>query len=70
VCSENRVIDIIGGLHLLTPFPSLLKKTGEYLRHLKLQALDACHCTSLSSKITLAGYCPVQEVGTGIQLEG
>ncbi|MGA2914368.1 MAG: MBL fold metallo-hydrolase [Methanoregula sp.] len=69
VCSENRVIDIIGGLHLLTPSPSRLKKTGEYLRHLKLQALHACHCTSLSSKIALAGYCPVQEVGTGMKLE-
>ncbi|MCX6684375.1 MAG: MBL fold metallo-hydrolase [Methanoregula sp.] len=69
VCGEHRVIDIIGGLHLLTPSPSRLKKTGEYLQHLQLQSLHACHCTSLSSKIALAGYCPVQEVGTGMKLE-
>jgi 7,8-dihydropterin-6-yl-methyl-4-(beta-D-ribofuranosyl)aminobenzene 5'-phosphate synthase len=69
VCGEHRVIDIIGGLHLLTPSPSRLKKTGEYIQHLHLKALHACHCTSLSSKIALAEYCPVQEVGTGMKLE-
>jgi 7,8-dihydropterin-6-yl-methyl-4-(beta-D-ribofuranosyl)aminobenzene 5'-phosphate synthase len=69
VCGERRVIDIIGGLHLLSPEPSRLKKTAEYLRALQLKSLHACHCTSLSSKIVLAGYCPVQEVGSGMKLE-
>jgi 7,8-dihydropterin-6-yl-methyl-4-(beta-D-ribofuranosyl)aminobenzene 5'-phosphate synthase len=69
VCSENRVIDIIGGLHLLTPPSSRLKKTGAYLRDLHLEDLHAYHCTSLSSKIVLAGYCPVREVATGMKLE-
>ena len=69
VCGKNRVIDIIGGLHLLSPDPSRLKKTAEYLRDLQLKSLHACHCTSLSSKIVLAGYCPVQEVGAGMKLE-
>ena len=69
VCGEQRVIDIIGGLHLLKPSTVRLKKTGEYLRNLQLKSLHACHCTSLSSKIVLAGYCPVQEVGAGLKLE-
>ena len=69
VCGEDRVIGIIGGLHLLKPSSVRLKKTGEYLQHLRLQSLHACHCTSLSSKIALFGYCPVQEVGTGMKLE-
>jgi 7,8-dihydropterin-6-yl-methyl-4-(beta-D-ribofuranosyl)aminobenzene 5'-phosphate synthase len=69
VCGEHRIIDIIGGLHLLLPDPSRLKKTAEYLRDLHLKSLHACHCTSLPSKIVLAGYCPVQEVGTGMKLE-
>ena len=69
VCGEHQVVDIIGGLHLLSPEPSRLKKTAEYLRHLQLKSLHACHCTSLLSKIVLAGYCPVQEVGTGMKLE-
>jgi 7,8-dihydropterin-6-yl-methyl-4-(beta-D-ribofuranosyl)aminobenzene 5'-phosphate synthase len=69
VCCETRVIGIIGGLHLLAPSPSRLKGTGEYLRDLRLQSLHACHCTSLSAKIALAGYCPVQEVGIGMKLK-
>jgi len=69
VCGDRRVAAIIGGLHLLTPSATRLTKTGEYLQHLQLQALHACHCTSLSSKIALAGYCPLQEVGSGIKLE-
>ncbi|MCE5298724.1 MAG: MBL fold metallo-hydrolase [Methanoregulaceae archaeon] len=69
VCSEQRVVAIIGGLHLLTPTHSRLKETGEYLQQLQMQALYACHCTSLSSKIALAGYCPVKEVGVGMKVE-
>lgn len=69
VCGEPQIVDIIGGLHLLTPGLLRMKKTGEYLQDLHLNALHACHCTSLSAKIALAGYCPVQEVGTGMQLE-
>ena len=34
VCGEQRVTAIIGGLHLLTPSPSRLTKTGEYLQSL------------------------------------
>jgi len=69
VCSEGRVFGIIGGLHLLIPSPHHLQETGEYLQQLHLQALYACHCTSLSSKIALARYCPVQEAGVGLQRE-
>jgi 7,8-dihydropterin-6-yl-methyl-4-(beta-D-ribofuranosyl)aminobenzene 5'-phosphate synthase len=67
VCGENRVVGIIGGLHLIRPRPRRLKMTGEYLRKLQLSALHACHCTSLAAKITLAGYSPLQEVGVGMK---
>jgi 7,8-dihydropterin-6-yl-methyl-4-(beta-D-ribofuranosyl)aminobenzene 5'-phosphate synthase len=69
VYGEDRVVDIIGGFHLLTPDPLRLKKTGNYLRDLQLKALHACHCTSLSSKISLATSCPLAEVGVGMHLE-
>jgi 7,8-dihydropterin-6-yl-methyl-4-(beta-D-ribofuranosyl)aminobenzene 5'-phosphate synthase len=69
VCGESRVIDIIGGLHLLKPSPGQMQGTIAYLREIRLVALHACHCTSLSAKIALAGDCPVQEVGTGMRLE-
>jgi 7,8-dihydropterin-6-yl-methyl-4-(beta-D-ribofuranosyl)aminobenzene 5'-phosphate synthase len=69
VCGENRVVDIIGGLHLLSPKPKQLAKTGKYLNRLHLDALHACHCTSLSSKLILAEYCPMLETGVGMKIE-
>jgi 7,8-dihydropterin-6-yl-methyl-4-(beta-D-ribofuranosyl)aminobenzene 5'-phosphate synthase len=65
VCGDNRVIDIIGGLHLLAPGRRRLDNTGRYLKRLDLTALHACHCTSLSSKIELARGSPLKEVGVG-----
>jgi 7,8-dihydropterin-6-yl-methyl-4-(beta-D-ribofuranosyl)aminobenzene 5'-phosphate synthase len=69
VCGERRVADIIGGLHLLSPTSYQLAKTGKYLNRLHLNALHACHCTSLPAKLALAGYCPLQEVGVGMKFE-
>jgi len=69
VCGDDRVASIIGGLHLLAPSPARLAGTGEYLQALGLQALYACHCTDLASKIALAGYAPVRDVGCGLRLE-
>nr|WP_321352611.1 MBL fold metallo-hydrolase [uncultured Methanoregula sp.] len=66
VCGKKRVADIIGGLHLLSPTPRRLQKTGKYLNRLHPNALHACHCTSLDAKVTLAGYCPMQEAGVGM----
>jgi len=69
VCGERRVADIIGGLHLLSPGPKQLVKTGKYLNRLHLNALHACHCTSLPAKLALADYCPMKEVGVGMKSE-
>jgi 7,8-dihydropterin-6-yl-methyl-4-(beta-D-ribofuranosyl)aminobenzene 5'-phosphate synthase len=66
VCGERRVVDIIGGLHLLSPRPERIKETGTYLRNIDLKALHACHCTSLLAKLALASYCPVREIGVGM----
>jgi len=68
VCGERRVADVIGGLHLITPAPKRLRKTGKYLNRLHLNALHAGHCTSLPAKVALAEYCPVQEVGVGMHI--
>lgn len=68
VCGERRVAGIIGGLHLISPNPKRLAKTGKYLNRLHLDSLHACHCTSLPAKLALAEYCPVQEVGVGTRL--
>ena len=68
VCHEERVVDIIGGLHLITQDQPVLEKTRKYLEGLRLHALYACHCTSLSSKVFLAEKCPVTETGVGMTL--
>lgn len=68
VCGENRVQDIIGGLHLTRPGPRL-DGTVDYLRNLRPAALHACHCTSLGAKLALAGAAPLHECGVGLRLE-
>jgi 7,8-dihydropterin-6-yl-methyl-4-(beta-D-ribofuranosyl)aminobenzene 5'-phosphate synthase len=69
ICAESRVVDIIGGLHLLKPSEEQMQGTIDYLSEIGLAALHACHCTSLASKIALSGYCPVNETGVGMRLK-
>ncbi len=69
VTGTDKVVDIIGGLHLQEPSASQLSGTREYLGSLGLKGLHACHCTDLASKVALAGSLPVREVGSGMRLE-
>jgi len=69
VCGEEKILDIIGGFHLLTPSPEQLEGTCTYLQKIRPAAVHACHCTSLASKIALAGSCPLKETGVGLRLE-
>ena len=68
VTGVQRVIDIIGGFHLLDPPEEQLRETVEFLSGLSLQALHACHCTDLRSKIALSAAAPLKEVGSGMRL--
>lgn len=69
VCNESRIIDIIGGFHLLNPDKEQLEFTVEYMRDLKPKELHACHCTDLNSKIALSKAANLKEVGVGLVLE-
>ncbi|MCD4704019.1 MAG: MBL fold metallo-hydrolase [Methanosarcinaceae archaeon] len=69
VCREDRVIDIIGGLHLLDPSREQLDGTLEYMGRLVPEELHACHCTDLRSKIELAKVVNLREVGVGLNLK-
>ena len=69
VCGEERIIDIIGGLHLLNPSKEQMEGTVDYLKRLELRRLHACHCTDLASKCSLAAAAPLKEVGVGLSLE-
>ncbi len=68
VCNEERIADVIGGLHLQNPQTAQLQGTLDFMRQLNPTALHPCHCTDLASKIALAGVAPVKEVGVGLRL--
>lgn len=54
VCHEERVYDVIGGFHLLNPTQQKLSNTVEYFKKCQPYVIHACHCTDLSSKISLS----------------
>jgi 7,8-dihydropterin-6-yl-methyl-4-(beta-D-ribofuranosyl)aminobenzene 5'-phosphate synthase len=69
VCEDERVVDVVGGFHLLDPSEEQLQGTLDYMRDLQPGALHACHCTDLASKIALAGVANLKELGVGTVLE-
>jgi 7,8-dihydropterin-6-yl-methyl-4-(beta-D-ribofuranosyl)aminobenzene 5'-phosphate synthase len=69
VCGDHRVVDIVGGFHLLNPSEEQLQKTIAYMKYLRPDLVHACHCTDLSSKIALSGVVDLKEVGVGLTLE-
>ncbi len=69
VCGEDRVVDIVGGLHLLDPPAAQLEGTLQYLKVLAPGSVHACHCTDLKSKIALSRVVDLKEVGVGLALE-
>jgi 7,8-dihydropterin-6-yl-methyl-4-(beta-D-ribofuranosyl)aminobenzene 5'-phosphate synthase len=69
VMNDSRILDIIGGLHLLDPSKPKLSGTLDYMKDLKPKTLHACHCTDLRSKIALADVVNLEEVGSGLFLK-
>ena len=68
VCGDDRIVDIVGGLHLMKPAERQLEGVKKYLDGLGLKKIHACHCTDLQSKIALASVVKVEEVGVGLEL--
>ncbi|MCK5311395.1 MAG: MBL fold metallo-hydrolase [Desulfobacteraceae bacterium] len=68
ICSEERVCDIIGGLHLQNPSKKQMDGTIEYISRLGVESVHACHCTDLQSKINLSKVTRIKEVGVGLVL--
>lgn len=69
VCDDERVLDIVGGFHLLNPKPEVLRGTVEYMRQLQPVHLHATHCTDLRSKLALAQVANIEEIGVGSVLK-
>jgi 7,8-dihydropterin-6-yl-methyl-4-(beta-D-ribofuranosyl)aminobenzene 5'-phosphate synthase len=69
VCMEARIVDVIGGFHLMNPEKELLEGTVKYFSDIKPIYLHACHCTDFQSKVALLKVADLQEVGVGLTLE-
>lgn len=69
VCDDDRIIDIIGGFHLLNPSKEQLQGTIKYMNSLNPRSVHACHCTDLHSKIELSRVVNLLEVGVGLEIE-
>lgn len=69
ICDDDRVIDIVGGFHLLNPSKEQLQGTVDYMKKLQPDEVHTCHCTDLNSKIALANVANLKEVGVGLKLE-
>lgn len=68
VCKEDKVVDVIGGFHLMKPSHKQLKGTIDYFQKLQPKELHACHCVDLDSKIALSKVANLKEVGVGLSL--
>ncbi len=69
LCNEDRILDIIGGFHLLNPSKKQIEGTLKYFENNNVKKIHACHCTDLNSKIQLSRVVDVVEVGVGLELE-
>jgi len=69
VCGEEKILDVIGGFHLLQPSENQLKETVDYFRNIRPDSVHACHCTDFQSKVAIAEAVKIEEVGVGLKLE-
>jgi 7,8-dihydropterin-6-yl-methyl-4-(beta-D-ribofuranosyl)aminobenzene 5'-phosphate synthase len=68
VCHENRIVDIIGGFHLLNPSATQMQGTVDYFKELQPLEVHACHCTDLNAKLALSTVSNMKEVGVGLKI--
>ncbi len=68
VCNEERIIDVIGGFHMLNPSEKQLAGTVKYMEKLQPEVIHPCHCTDFATRAELANVVNVEEVGTGLKL--
>ncbi len=69
VCRMEKILDVIGGFHLLNTKRKILQKTIEYLKSCSIMDFYPCHCTDLKAKIELGKHFTIQEVGSGLILK-
>jgi 7,8-dihydropterin-6-yl-methyl-4-(beta-D-ribofuranosyl)aminobenzene 5'-phosphate synthase len=68
ICGEEKIVDLIGGFHLLNTSVDRIEKTVEFLTDNPPSKIHACHCTDFAAKKALSNHFQVSDVGSGMQL--
>lgn len=68
VCGDNKILDIIGGFHLIEPSETQAEGTLNYFNNQNIENIHPCHCTNLKYKIQLSKSTNVIDVGVGLCL--
>jgi len=69
VCKEDKIVDVIGGFHLMKPSEKQMLGTLNYFEKVKAKKIHACHCVDLDSKIALSKVANLKEVGVGLSIK-
>jgi len=69
VCGDDRIVNVIGGFHLLDAPPEQMRGIFDYFAEVRPAALHPCHCTDFAAKVALAKVANVRETGVGLHLE-
>jgi len=69
VCEEEKVVDVIGGMHLYSASDERISKVARYMKEISPERLHPCHCTGKRAVNLLAGIAPGEEVGVGLKLK-
>ncbi|KQC04606.1 MAG: hypothetical protein APR53_09930 [Methanoculleus sp. SDB] len=67
ITGEDRIADVIGGLHLYKASPDRILETAEYLADIAPGEVHACHCTGLRAQVAFANFINLQETGVGLR---
>ncbi len=69
VTEEDKIQDVIGGIHLIDPKEDILKSTIEYFKKNDIKKAHLCHCIDLKSKIKFSEILDIKEVGSGLEID-
>lgn len=65
---NNKIISIVGGMHLLDADQIRIDNTIKYFKTLNLESLYACHCTGFNAMCQLSKEFNFFEVGSGLKM--
>jgi len=65
---DDRLLDVIGGMHTLDDSSEKFKGTLRYMAGRRPSALHACHCTAFPCRASLRSVAPVFDAGAGASL--